>query len=130
MHEVLFEFSFFGQPVVITMWKIIGYFGVLLFGSRWLVQLWASSRKKQVVMPRLFWYMSLTGSVCLLSYFIWGKNDSVGILANLFPAMVAAYNLFLDITNAKREEKAALAPANAIAREGSEPAPASPKTAE
>jgi lipid-A-disaccharide synthase-like uncharacterized protein len=26
-----------------------------------------------------------------------GKNDSVGILSNLFPAGVAGYNLYLDL---------------------------------
>jgi lipid-A-disaccharide synthase-like uncharacterized protein len=46
--------------------------------------------------------MSLVGSVCLLAYFTFGKNDSVGILSNLFPACVAGYNLFLDITHRRR----------------------------
>ena len=51
---------------------------------------------KKPVLPRTFWYMSVVGSCLLLSYFIFGKNDSVGILSNLFPMFVAAYNLFLD----------------------------------
>jgi lipid-A-disaccharide synthase-like uncharacterized protein len=87
---------------VITPWKLIGYTGVFLFGGRWFVQLIASHMKKQPTFPRLFWYMSLTGSACLLAYFTFGKNDSVGILSNLFPASVAAYNLFLDITHRRR----------------------------
>jgi len=40
--------------------------------------------------------MSIAGSLLLLSYFIFGKNDSVGIISNLFPAFVAGYNLYLD----------------------------------
>ena len=47
-------------------------------------------------MPRLFWYMSALGSVMLLAYFVFGKNDSVGVLSNLFPLFVALYNLYLD----------------------------------
>jgi lipid-A-disaccharide synthase-like uncharacterized protein len=43
--------------------------------------------------------MSISGSLLLLSYFIFGKNDSVGILSNLFPACGAIYNLFLDLRN-------------------------------
>jgi len=39
------------------------------------------------------------GSLLILFYFVFGKNDSVGILANLFPFLVASYNLFLDITH-------------------------------
>ena len=31
------------------------------------------------------------------SYFIWGKNDAVGVLTNLLPASVAFYNLIMDI---------------------------------
>jgi lipid-A-disaccharide synthase-like uncharacterized protein len=55
-----------------------------------------------VRMPRIFWVMSVTGSFCLLSYFTFGKNDSVGVLSNLFPACVATYNLLLDIRHARR----------------------------
>ena len=83
--------------VVITRWKLVGYLGVALFTARWFVQLVASRQRGKPVLPRLFWYMSITGSLLLLSYFIFGKNDSVGILANLFPALTAAYNLWLDM---------------------------------
>ncbi len=88
--------------VTVTPWKLIGYLGVFLFAGRWFVQLAASQAKGKVVMPRLFWYMSALGSVLLLSYFIFGKNDSVGILSNLFPLFVALYNLYLDIKTRKR----------------------------
>ncbi len=88
--------------VTITPWKLVGYGGVLLFAGRWFVQLAASQARGKVVMPRLFWYMSALGSLLLLSYFIFGKNDSVGILSNLFPLFVALYNLYLDIRNRQR----------------------------
>jgi lipid-A-disaccharide synthase-like uncharacterized protein len=41
--------------------------------------------------------MSVTGSLLLLAYFTFGKNDSVGILSNLFPMLIAGYNLYLEI---------------------------------
>jgi lipid-A-disaccharide synthase-like uncharacterized protein len=82
--------------VTITPWKLIGYTGVFLFAGRWFVQLWASRLARKPTMPSLFWYMSALGSVLLLGYFIFGKNDSVGILSNLFPLFVALYNLYLD----------------------------------
>src|SRR6185503_21283800 len=85
--------------VTVTPWKLIGYLGVFLFAGRWFVQLAASQAHGKVVMPRLFWYMSALGSVMLLSYFVFGKNDSVGILSNLFPLFVALYNLYLDLKN-------------------------------
>lgn len=100
MNEVLVEA--FG--VVVTPWKIVGYLGVMTFAGRWFVQVWASHRQQRPIVPRLFWYMSLTGSLLLLSYFIFGKNDSVGILSNLFPAAIAGYNLLLDIRGSARIE--------------------------
>ena len=89
--------------VTLTPWKLIGYTGVFLFAGRWFVQLAASKASGKVVMPTLFWYMSTAGSVLLLAYFIFGKNDSVGILSNLFPLFVALYNLYLDrVSRARR----------------------------
>lgn len=92
--------------VTLTPWKLVGYLGVALFAGRWLVQLAASKTLGKPVMPRVFWYMSAVGSVLLLSYFIFGKNDSVGILSNLFPLFVALYNLYLD-TKARGKDAAA-----------------------
>lgn len=93
MNTVLLTFL----GVVVTPWKLIGYVGTALFAARWFVQLHASRRHGMPVMPRLFWYMSIAGSFMVLAYFIFGKNDSVGILSNIFPAFVASYNLYLDI---------------------------------
>jgi lipid-A-disaccharide synthase-like uncharacterized protein len=91
--RVLVEF----YGIVITPWKLVGYLGVALFAGRWFVQLLASRRRGKPVLPRLFWYMSVSGSLLLLSYFVFGKNDSVGILSNLFPLFIAVYNLWLDM---------------------------------
>jgi lipid-A-disaccharide synthase-like uncharacterized protein len=87
--------------VVVTPWKLIGYLGVALFAGRWIVQVFAARKQGRVVIPRLFWTMSILGSALLLSYFIWGKNDSVGVLSNLFPMTVALYNLFLDVRSGR-----------------------------
>jgi lipid-A-disaccharide synthase-like uncharacterized protein len=46
--------------------------------------------------------MSVLGSLMCLMYFIFGKNDSVGILGYLFPTMVAGYNLYLDMKNSAK----------------------------
>lgn len=97
---------FFG--ITITLWKLVGYAGVALFGGRWFVQLYYSRKHRRPVVPTVFWIMSITGSIFLLAYFTFGKNDSVGILSNLFPAGVAAYNLYLDITH-KRDQREATA---------------------
>ena len=38
----------------------------------------------------------------LVSYFTFGKNDSVGILSNAFPALVSVYNLVIDLRHRKK----------------------------
>ena len=79
-------------------WKLIGLTGALMFGGRWLVQFLASRKQGKPVIPRLFWYMSLLGSVMTLSYFVFSqKQDAVGVVQNLFPAFTAGYSLYLDI---------------------------------
>jgi lipid-A-disaccharide synthase-like uncharacterized protein len=83
--------------VVLTPWKLVGFIGGLMFMARWIVQAWATKKRGQPTIPRSFWIISLAGSAMVTSYFIWGKNDAVGILTNLLPAGVALYNLVLDI---------------------------------
>lgn len=92
--------------VTLTPWKLVGYLGVALFAGRWFVQLYYSRKLGRPVVPTVFWLMSISGSLLLLSYFTFGKNDSVGVLSNLFPAGVAAYNLYLDLAN-RRSRSAA-----------------------
>ncbi|HUQ08846.1 MAG TPA: lipid-A-disaccharide synthase N-terminal domain-containing protein [Steroidobacteraceae bacterium] len=86
---------FFG--IVLTPWKVIGFMGASMFAARWLVQAMATKQAGKPTIPRSFWIISLMGSGMVTSYFIWGKNDSVGVLTNLLPAGVALYNLIVDI---------------------------------
>ena len=102
MHEVLG--SYLG--VTLTSRKLVGYLGVALFTGRWVVQLYASRAEGRPTVPRMFWYMSVTGSILLLSYFTFGKNDSVGVLSNLFPAAIASYNLYLDLRRPREQSPA------------------------
>ncbi len=92
--------------LVITPWKVIGYLGVLLFAGRWVVQLIATQRQGEPAFPAMFWTMSVMGSGLLLAYFIWGKNDSVGVLSNLFPMAVAVYNFTMHHRAAARRARA------------------------
>ena len=92
MHRILFEI----WGLQITGWKLIGYLGVLLFSARWFIQMWASRAAKRPVVPVMFWIMSVVGSLACLAYFVFGTNDSVGVLSNLFPCTVAGYNLYLE----------------------------------
>ena len=101
MHEAIA--SYFG--VTLTPWKLVGYLGIALFAGRWVVQLYASRAEGRPTVPRVFWHMSVIGSLLLLAYFTFGKNDSVGILSNLFPALIAGYNLYLDIRGYRADSR-------------------------
>ena len=88
--------------VKITLWKLVGFGGMFLFTSRWLVQVIASRKAGKPTLPRLFWYISIAGSALLLAYFVFGKNDAVGVMSNLFPLVLACYNLFLELSHSKK----------------------------
>lgn len=82
----------------LTPWKLVGLAGAALFGARWLVQFAASRRAGVPVVPRAFWVMSLAGSAMTLSYFLFSaKQDAVGVVQNLLPALTAGYSLWLDL---------------------------------
>lgn len=90
------------QRFELTPWKMVGFLGSVMFTSRWFVQLYYTRKLKRVVMPLSFWWLSVIGSALLLSYFIFGKNDSVGILSNFFPSFVSVYNLVVHMREMKR----------------------------
>lgn len=118
------EYSFvdpiFGIPVVLNLWKVIGLTGALMFGSRWIVQFYYSRKAGRPVTPRIFWIMSIVGSLMTLSYFLFGpKRDMVGILQNVLPCAVAVFNLYLDLAH-----KPGLSPAAANHANDSQPKPA------
>ncbi len=86
-----------GWKLTITGWKILGWLGASLFAARWFVQAWHRKRYGSANLPTVFWVMSLAGAGLTTGYFIWGKNDSVGILQNALPTGVAAWNLWQDL---------------------------------
>ncbi len=75
-------------------WKVVGWIGNLLFTSRFFVQWWATEKHKRVVVPAAFWWLSLTGSGCLLTYGLY-RRDSVFIFAYLFTWIPYIRNLMI-----------------------------------
>ncbi len=68
--------------------------GQFLFGLRFLVQWVASERKGESVIPVYFWYLSLIGSLILLTYAI-VRRDPVFILGQSTGLFVYLRNLML-----------------------------------
>ena len=60
---------------------------------RWFVQLVASEKAKQSIVPELFWYISLAGSVLVFASAISIAN--LGLLLGQFGLFIYARNIYL-----------------------------------
>ncbi len=76
-------------------WLVLGLGGQLLFFGRFLIQWIASERRKQSVMPTVFWWFSIGGSLCVLNYAIFWLGDPVIILGQSVGIIVYTRNLML-----------------------------------
>jgi lipid-A-disaccharide synthase-like uncharacterized protein len=81
-----------------SVWKIVGWLGNAVFFSRFFVQWYATEKKKQVVVPQAFWWLSLAGSVTLLCYSL-HQQDSVFIFAYAFTWIPYIRNLMIHRQN-------------------------------
>ena len=75
-------------------WLALGLIGQALFSGRFLVQWIASERRKASVVPTAFWWFSIGGGVCLLTYAIY-RGDPVFILGQSAGLIVYLRNLVL-----------------------------------
>ena len=76
-------------------WKVIGWLGNAVFFSRFFVQWYATEKLKRVVVPTAFWWLSLAGSLLLLSYALFYQHDSVFIFAYAFTWIPYIRNLII-----------------------------------
>jgi lipid-A-disaccharide synthase-like uncharacterized protein len=81
--------------IVVTPWKIVGLTGSAVFSVRFFLQWIASERAKKSIIPVGFWECSLLGSALALSYFIFYRHDSVGVIMTLAPLPLYIRNLYL-----------------------------------
>jgi lipid-A-disaccharide synthase-like uncharacterized protein len=75
------------------LWLTIGLLGQALFSARFVVQWIASERRKRSIVPRAFWYFSVSGGVTLLAYAIY-RRDPVFIIGQGAGLFVYARNLW------------------------------------
>jgi lipid-A-disaccharide synthase-like uncharacterized protein len=77
-----------------TTWIAVGFLGQAAFSGRFLVQWFASERAGRSVIPLAFWYLSIVGSMLLLTYAI-SRRDPVFILGQSAGFVVYFRNLLL-----------------------------------
>lgn len=78
-----------------STWKVVGWVGNAVFFSRFMVQWYATEKRKHVVVPTPFWWLSLAGTMILLSYAIFHTHDSVIIFAYAFAWIPYVRNLVI-----------------------------------
>jgi len=78
----------------VAVWYVIGFLGQITFGSRFFVQWIASERARRVVIPKVFWYLSLFGGITLFAYAL-HRRDPVFAVGQGLGLVVYARNLFL-----------------------------------
>lgn len=91
MLGTLAETMLWGVPVSIAL---VGFVGQACFFGRFLVQWVASERARKVVIPLLFWYLSLAGMLITVVYGVL-RQDLVIILGQLTGGIVYVRNLIL-----------------------------------
>ena len=90
-----------------SVWKVIGWLGNAAFSARFLCQWYATEKLKRVVVPTVFWWLSLFGSLMFLIYSL-RQRDSVFIYAFALNWVPYIRNLIIH----HRHEKAHLDCAN------------------
>src|SRR5262245_33269205 len=78
-----------------SVWKVVGWAGNAAFFSRFFVQWYATEKLKRVVVPTSFWWLSLAGSLLLLTYALFYRRDSVFIFAYAFTWIPYIRNLVI-----------------------------------
>ena len=78
----------------LDIWSAVGFFGQFLFGMRFIVQWLFSERAKRVVVPKVFWYLSICGSLVTLVYAI-EQRDPVFTVSMCLNNLIYVRNLML-----------------------------------
>lgn len=84
-----------------NFWVMFGLFGQCLFFMRFFVQWLASEKAGESVIPKAFWYFSMSGGLTLLIYAIY-KQDPVFILGQGMGMLIYSRNLYF-VSRKKKE---------------------------
>lgn len=76
------------------VWVMVGLAGQGCFFLRFVVQWLASERAGRSLVPKAFWYLSISGSVIILAYAIW-RRDPVFVIGQSTGLFVYVRNLVL-----------------------------------
>jgi len=90
------------QIVKDPIWATLAFVGQVIFGGRFILQWIVSEYKKRSHVPTAFWFISLAGSLILLSYSVHIKNP-VFMLGFSLNTLIYLRNLHLIYKHAKKD---------------------------
>jgi lipid-A-disaccharide synthase-like uncharacterized protein len=76
------------------LWKTIGFLGIGVFQTRFLIQWIYSEKHKESRIPTFFWWQSIVGSLLCLAYFV-RQQDPVGVAGYALGFVPYTRNLIL-----------------------------------
>jgi lipid-A-disaccharide synthase-like uncharacterized protein len=103
LHSLLWWHGHF-LGVAWSGWKLVGWSANVVFSTRFLVQWYATEKRRQVVVPVLFWWLSLVGSLLFLAYAVCYEKDSVFILAYAFNWLPYCRNLIIHVRHERSRQ--------------------------
>lgn len=81
-------------------WVLFGFFAQFVFFLRFIVQWIASEKHKKVVIPMMFWYLSIIGAIMIFIYATYRK-DIVFMTSSSLSLVIYARNIILHNKNNK-----------------------------
>ena len=102
-----------GHATTTGLWLMIGFLGQAVFTARFLAQWVASERRRDSVVPVVFWWLSLAGGFILLSYAV-HRRDPVIVVGQSMGVFIYVRNLML-VAKGRRRDARRLARGRAVA---------------
>lgn len=78
----------------IDFWTLWGLVAQGFFFARFIVQWWQSEKQGKIVVPHVFWILSLIGAVMILVYSL-ARKDVVFLIASLLQFVIFGRSLLL-----------------------------------
>ena len=85
----------------IDVWTIWGFIAQGMFFLRFVIQWYASEKKKSIVVPHVFWYLSLAGAFMIFVYAI-ARKDIVFLISGILQAILFSRNLIISKNEKKK----------------------------
>ena len=92
------------NPLITAQLYTVGAIGQFIFTFRFVYQLIYSEKRHESMLPPMFWLISITGALIIISYAI-VRRDPVIILGQMFGTLIYSRNLILYYTRGVRSSK-------------------------